>query len=56
MRGDPDHLYQTKFDKGTLQLSPRKLFLLWKKTVRLKSLPWKAVEIKGNCQHYSMLS
>lgn len=30
---------------GTLCLSPRKSFELWKETVRLKSLPWKKCEI-----------
>ncbi len=45
--GDPNHVYQAKSSEGTLQLSPRKSFELWKETVRLKSLSWKAVEIKA---------
>ncbi|ACK68043.1 multi-sensor signal transduction histidine kinase [Rippkaea orientalis PCC 8801] len=45
--GDPSHVYEAKTAEGTLQLSPRKSFELWKETVRLKSLPWKPVEIKA---------
>jgi two-component system, chemotaxis family, sensor kinase Cph1 len=45
--GDPNNAYETKDTGGTLRLSPRKSFELWKETVSLKSLPWKAVEIKA---------
>ncbi|NEO69989.1 ATP-binding protein [Moorena sp. SIO3H5] len=44
--GDPTKAFETKHTEGTLQLSPRKSFELWKETVRLTSLPWKQVEIK----------
>jgi chemotaxis family two-component system sensor kinase Cph1 len=43
--GDPSQAYETVNAKGTFHLSPRKSFELWKETVRLKSLPWKHVEI-----------
>lgn len=45
--GDPDRAYETKQLDGHLHLSPRKSFELWKETVRLKSLPWKQVEINA---------
>jgi chemotaxis family two-component system sensor kinase Cph1 len=45
--GDPHHAYETRQIEGHLRLSPRKSFELWKETVRLKSLPWKPVEIKA---------
>ncbi|HEY9691853.1 MAG TPA: ATP-binding protein [Oculatellaceae cyanobacterium] len=32
-------------EDGSVRLSPRKSFELWKETVRLKSLPWKKCEI-----------
>jgi light-regulated signal transduction histidine kinase (bacteriophytochrome) len=32
-------------ENGSLRLSPRKSFQLWKETVRLKSLPWKQCEV-----------
>lgn len=43
--GDPNQAYETKHTDGKVKLSPRKSFELWKETVRLKSLPWKSVEI-----------
>ncbi len=45
--GDPNRAFETKHSEGNLCLSPRKSFELWKQTVRLKSLPWKQVEIKA---------
>ncbi|NEO62605.1 MAG: cyanobacterial phytochrome A, partial [Moorea sp. SIO4G2] len=44
--GEPSKAFETTHTEGTLQLSPRKSFELWKETVRLTSLPWKQVEIK----------
>jgi chemotaxis family two-component system sensor kinase Cph1 len=45
--GDPNKAYETTQSEGILHLSPRKSFELWKETVRLKSLPWKSVEVKA---------
>ncbi|MGK7945242.1 MAG: ATP-binding protein [Microcystaceae cyanobacterium] len=45
--GDPNHAFEAVEVDGNVQLSPRKSFELWKETVRLKSLPWKSVEIKA---------
>jgi len=45
--GDPAKAYETIKLEGNVRLSPRKSFELWKETVRLKSLPWKQVEIKA---------
>ncbi|AFY76372.1 bacteriophytochrome (light-regulated signal transduction histidine kinase) [Pleurocapsa sp. PCC 7327] len=45
--GDPNKAYETSQLERSLRLSPRKSFELWKETVRLKSLPWKQVEIKA---------
>jgi chemotaxis family two-component system sensor kinase Cph1 len=45
--GDPNQAYETKHTDGKVKLSPRKSFELWKETVRLKSLPWKQVEINA---------
>jgi chemotaxis family two-component system sensor kinase Cph1 len=45
--GDPNKAYETTHAEGNVRLSPRKSFELWKETVRLKSLPWKQVEIKA---------
>jgi two-component system, chemotaxis family, sensor kinase Cph1 len=45
--GNPNKAYETSNEAGNLRLSPRKSFELWKETVRLKSLPWKIVEIKA---------
>ncbi|MDJ0651137.1 MAG: ATP-binding protein [Xenococcaceae cyanobacterium MO_188.B19] len=44
--GDPNKAYETNNSQGTLRLSPRKSFDLWKEKVRLTSLPWKQVEIQ----------
>lgn len=43
--GDPNHAYELKHTEDDLRLCPRQSFELWKETVRLKSLPWKSVEI-----------
>ncbi|NER48479.1 MAG: GAF domain-containing protein [Symploca sp. SIO1A3] len=45
--GNPSQAFETKHSEGRVRLSPRKSFELWKQTVRLKSLPWKQVEIKA---------
>ncbi|MGK7933470.1 MAG: ATP-binding protein [Microcystaceae cyanobacterium] len=45
--GDPTKAFEAVEVDGTVQLSPRKSFELWKETVRLKSLPWKSVEIQA---------
>jgi chemotaxis family two-component system sensor kinase Cph1 len=45
--GNPGKAYETIHEQGNMRLSPRKSFELWKETVRLKSLPWKPVEIKA---------
>lgn len=45
--GDPGKAFETTREEGALRLSPRKSFELWKETVRLTSLPWKAVEVKA---------
>jgi chemotaxis family two-component system sensor kinase Cph1 len=45
--GDPNNAYEVKEEAGAIRLCPRKSFELWKETVRLKSLPWKAVEVKA---------
>jgi chemotaxis family two-component system sensor kinase Cph1 len=45
--GDPHKAYETKAEEGNIRLCPRKSFELWKETVRLKSLPWKQVEINA---------
>ncbi|MFB2893396.1 ATP-binding protein [Aerosakkonemataceae cyanobacterium BLCC-F50] len=45
--GDPNHAYEVKETDNNLRLCPRKSFELWKETVRLKSLPWKQVEVKA---------
>ncbi|MDJ0714276.1 MAG: ATP-binding protein [Prochloraceae cyanobacterium] len=45
--GDPSKAFEKSHSEGILKLSPRKSFELWKETVRLKSLPWKQVEIKA---------
>ena len=41
--GEPNKLTQVDAD-GSLRLSPRQSFKLWKETVRLKSLPWQLSE------------
>ncbi|MFE4107950.1 ATP-binding protein [Almyronema epifaneia] len=48
--GDPNNAYELKNDAGNLRLCPRQSFELWKETVRLKSLPWKPVEIKATLE------
>ena len=45
--GDPGKAIETTAIDGDIRLCPRKSFSLWKETVRLKSLPWKAVEINA---------
>ena len=45
--GDPSKAYEKTHSQGTLHLSPRKSFELWKEQVRLTSLPWKQVEIRS---------
>lgn len=42
--GDPDKNILVG-EEGSLQLSPRNSFQLWKQTVREKSIPWKQLEI-----------
>ena len=39
--GNPSKPYEHSHSEGTLRLSPRKSFELWKERVRLTSLPWK---------------
>ncbi|NEQ33778.1 MAG: GAF domain-containing protein, partial [Leptolyngbya sp. SIO4C5] len=48
--GDPNNAYELKDDEGKLRLCPRQSFELWKETVRLKSLPWKPIEIKATLE------
>jgi chemotaxis family two-component system sensor kinase Cph1 len=48
--GDPQHAYHVTETDGDLRLCPRQSFELWKETVRLKSLPWKPVEIKATLE------
>jgi chemotaxis family two-component system sensor kinase Cph1 len=48
--GDPNHAYELKQSNNDLRLCPRKSFELWKETVRLKSLPWKQVEVKATLE------
>jgi two-component system, chemotaxis family, sensor kinase Cph1 len=45
--GDPNHAFELQEAQGTFRLCPRKSFELWKETVRLKSLPWKQVEVNA---------
>ncbi|MCU0527515.1 MAG: ATP-binding protein [Elainella sp. Prado103] len=45
--GDPNQAYELKGTEENPQLCPRQSFALWKETVRLKSLPWQAVEVKA---------
>ncbi len=44
--GDPNKLMQIEAD-GSMSLSPRRSFELWKETVREKSLFWEQVEIEA---------
>lgn len=48
--GDPNHAYEVQQSGNNVKLCPRKSFELWKETVRLKSLPWKPVEIKATLE------
>lgn len=48
--GDPNNAYELKQSESDLRLCPRKSFELWKETVRLKSLPWKPVEVKATLE------
>jgi chemotaxis family two-component system sensor kinase Cph1 len=48
--GDPNNAYELQQAGNDLKLCPRKSFELWKETVRLKSLPWKPVEIKATLE------
>ncbi|NEP00626.1 MAG: GAF domain-containing protein [Symploca sp. SIO2E9] len=45
--GDPSKAFEATHSEGSVKLSPRKSFELWKQTVQLQSLPWKQVEIKA---------
>jgi chemotaxis family two-component system sensor kinase Cph1 len=45
--GDPSQPYELKGSGNDVRLCPRQSFELWKETVRLKSLPWKPVEVKA---------
>ncbi|MGG6297257.1 ATP-binding protein [Leptolyngbya sp. AN02str] len=46
--GDPNKAYVLKgTDVEDVRLCPRQSFALWKETVRLKSLPWQAAEVKA---------
>lgn len=45
--GNPHKAFEANQTEKGLRLSPRKSFELWKQTVRLKSLPWKSVEVKA---------
>lgn len=48
--GDPNNAYELKDVDGDAHLCPRKSFALWKETVRLKSLPWKPVEVRATLE------
>ena len=48
--GDPNNSYELKQSDGEVRLCPRKSFELWKETVRLKSLPWKQIEVKATLE------
>lgn len=45
--GNPHQAFEANQTEEGLRLSPRKSFELWKEIVRLKSLPWKNVEVKA---------
>lgn len=45
--GDPNNAYELQRTNNDLRLCPRKSFSLWQETVRLKSSPWKPVEVKA---------
>ncbi|MFB2736236.1 ATP-binding protein [Umezakia ovalisporum] len=44
--GNPNKPVEIK-ENGSIRLSPRKSFELWKETVLLKSLPWKSCEVNA---------
>jgi chemotaxis family two-component system sensor kinase Cph1 len=48
--GDPNHAYELQQSGDELRLCPRQSFELWKETVRLKSLPWKSIELKATLE------
>ncbi|MEM9214462.1 MAG: ATP-binding protein [Cyanobacteria bacterium P01_F01_bin.150] len=48
--GDPNNAYELKDIEGKARLCPRKSFSLWKETVKLRSLPWKSVEIRASLE------
>lgn len=48
--GDPNNAYELKQTGTEMRLCPRQSFELWKETVRLKSLPWKLVEVKASLE------
>ncbi|MBW4420691.1 MAG: GAF domain-containing protein [Myxacorys californica WJT36-NPBG1] len=48
--GDPNKAYELIESGSHPRLCPRKSFELWKETVRLKSLPWKQVEVKATLE------
>ena len=48
--GDPNNAYELQQSGEDVRLCPRKSFELWKETVRLKSLPWKPVEIQATLE------
>jgi two-component system, chemotaxis family, sensor kinase Cph1 len=52
--GEPNKPAQLDED-GSLRLSPRQSFKLWKETVRLKSLPWQAYEINISLELRSII-
>jgi len=45
--GDPNTPYTLAGEDENPWLCPRQSFQLWKETVKLQSLPWKAVEVKA---------
>ncbi len=45
--GDPSRAFDAVPSEGHTRLCPRKSFELWKEVVRLKSLPWKQVEVNA---------
>jgi two-component system, chemotaxis family, sensor kinase Cph1 len=47
--GEPTKPVEIDTD-NRLRMSPRKSFALWKETVQLKSLPWKACEIEASLE------
>jgi len=45
--GDPNNAYTLEGEADHQWLCPRQSFQLWKETVKLQSLPWKAMEVKA---------